>query len=90
MERKRQLRMLLKLRAKGLLITNFGVCIVITIIMQAIPMLGGYAAGLVLPPTNELLYAPDISVYYPQMLRFYSIILGVTMLASPLTMGAYA
>ena len=90
MERKRQLRMLLKLRAKGLLITNFGVCIVITIIMQAIPMLGGYAAELVLPPTNELLYAPDISVYYPQMLRFYSIILGVTMLASPLTMGAYA
>ena len=87
---KRQLRALLKLRAKGFLFTNFGVCLLITLITYVISMLGGYAAGLVLPTANDVLYAPDLSVYYPKFLLFYGIVLGVTLLSSPLTMGSYA
>lgn len=90
MEHRRQLRVLLKLRAKGLFFTNFALCLIITLITYAISMLGGYAAGLVLPPANDVLYAPDLSVYYPQFLLFYGILLGVTLLSSPLTMGSYA
>lgn len=90
MEYRRQLRVLLKMRAKGLFFTHFGVCIVVTLLTYAISMLGGYAAGLVLPPANEIMYTPDLSRYTMQFLMFYGILLGVTLLASPLTMGAYA
>ncbi len=81
---------MLKLRAKGVFLTNFGICMVVTLITYAVSMLGGYAAGLVLPPMNDVLYAPDLSIYYRQFLLFYGIILGVMLLASPLTMGSYA
>ena len=90
MEYRRQLRVLLKLRAKGLFFTNFGLCIIITLITYVISLLGGYTAQLALPPVYDVLYAPDFSVYYPQFLMFYGMILGVTLLSSPLTMGSYA
>lgn len=90
MEYRRQLRVLLKMRSKGLLFTNFGVCVMVTLIAHILSMLGGYAAGLVLPPANDVLYAPDITVYYPQFLLFYGILLGIMLLVSPLTMGSYA
>ncbi len=90
MEYRRQLRVLLKMRSKGLLFPNFGVCVVVTLVTHIISMLGGYAAGLVLPPANDVLYAPDITVYYPQFLTYYGILLGILLLASPLTMGSYA
>lgn len=90
MEFRRRLRVLLKLRAKSMFLTNFGVCMAVTLITSAITMLGGYAAGLVLPSADSLLNAPDLSVYYPKILLFYGIALGTILLSSPLTMGAYA
>ena len=90
MEQRRQLRILLKLRAKGLFFTHLLVCIAVTLITYIISMLGGYAAGLVLPPANELLYAVDLSAYYPRIFLFYGILLGLGLLTAPLTMGSYA
>ena len=52
-------------------------------------MLGGYAAGsYCLRRMTAVRTGP--SVYYPQFLLFYGILLGVTLLSSPLTMGSYA
>lgn len=90
MEYRRKLRVLLKFRAKSLFAMNLGPCLVITLITHAVSMLGSYAAGLVLPSANEFVYAEDLTVYYPQILLFYGILLGVLLLMSPLTMGSYA
>ncbi len=90
MEYRRRLRVLLKMRAKGIFYRNFPVCLAVTLITQAISMLGGYAAGLVLPSANDFVYAADPTIFLPQFLQFYGILYGVFLISAPLTMGSYA
>lgn len=90
MDFRRRLRVMLKLRARGLLYSNFLACVAVTLITQAISMLGGIAAGLVLPSANEFVYAADPTVYLPQFLQFYGILYGTFLISAPLTMGGYA
>ena len=90
MEFRRRLRVMLKMNARRLLFANLPACLAVTLITQAISLLGGFAAAMVLPAVNEFVYASDPVVYLPRFLLYYGILYGVFLLSAPLTMGGYA
>ena len=89
MNYRRRLRIETKMRARGILLRTLFACLAVTVIGKILSVLGGFLASGILP-YNMLTQETDLLNYFPDILKYMGIILGVMLISSPLTMGIYS